>query len=131
MSIRPSIKPSGLPEIASISATDLVLLFNKANNYQASVMGVSAFSIAASEGGSSVVVTAVPIVANARYTIVTSAVTIIIPNSPAGTMKTVKGTVNGVIVDPASGTVDGSATATLNAYQSIAMVTDGTNWWIV
>lgn len=131
MAIRPTMKVSQIPEVASLNVSDLVMLFNKDNGYQPTVMEAGQFSSAASEGGSAVVVTAAPIVANARYVIATSAVTITLPNSSMGTMKTVKGTVSGVIVAPASGTIDGSATAPMILNQSLSMISDGTNWWIV
>lgn len=50
----------------------------------------------------------------------------------AGLQATIKNTGTGTItVSPASGTIDGSASAVLSPYVSINVVSDGTNVWVV
>ena len=50
----------------------------------------------------------------------------------AGLQATIKNTGTGTItVSPASGTIDGSASAVLSPYVSINVVSDGTNVWVI
>ncbi len=93
---------------------------------------------ALSERAAKVVATAVAYTAKAHEVVLataTAAFAVTLPAAAANIsvlVKKVDASANVVTITPASGTIDGAATATLTAqWQSKELISDGTNWFLV